>query len=305
MNRVIGDFTEYADFVGNQESQYITSFEDHKDAIWDRLQGVNYGDHLCWSKTSNLVSLRAKEVSIWGGSNGSGKSLMLGQIASFLALDSKVLIASLEMPIEATAARMLRQVTGQPNPSRKTLDAFARKLSGNLWVYDQLDSVETIRIYGLIHYAAKELGVRHIFIDSLAKCGVAEDDYNGQKEIVDKFGWMAKTLDIHIHLVHHIRKGEKEGKKPDKFDIRGSSTITDLVDNVFLVWRNKSKEERVRDGEEVDEPDASLIVAKQRHGEWEGEFLFWFDKKSMQYCPDSRAIPLPWPDPETHYATFS
>ncbi len=33
-----------------------------------------------------------------------------------------------------------------------------------------------------------------------------------------------------------------EETQPNKFDIKGTGAITDLVDNVFIVWRNKKKE---------------------------------------------------------------
>ena len=40
--------------------------------------------------------------------------------------------------------------------------------------------------------------------------------------------------------------------------------------------------------------DSTLTVAKQRHGEWEGQFKFWFDKDSMQYTPDFNNRPIPY-----------
>ena len=290
------DFEKYADFVGNQESQYITTFAAVSERIVERLRGGTYGDLLPWHKSHSHVQLRPKEVSIWAGINGHGKSQMTGMVCAWLMRTSRVLIASLEMPIEATAARMIRQCAGVENPADAYIHRWANWTKGRGWVYDQLDSVETSRIFGVIAYAAKELGVNHVFIDSLAKCGVNPDDYNGQKRLIDRMAWMAKTLGIHIHLVHHVRKGEGEAKKPDKFDVKGAGEIIDLCDNLFLVHRNKSKEAKARIGEEVDEPDASLICAKQRHGEWEGEFALWYHKESMQYTPDNRNIPIPWPN---------
>ena len=104
---------------------------------------------------------------------------------------------------------------------------------------------------------------------------------------MDKLCWAAKANLCHIHLVHHIRKTEKETNIPDKFDIRGASEITDLVDNVFIVFRNKAKEAKVREGQEVgeDDPDNLLVCAKSRHGEWEGILKLWFHQESKQYVP--------------------
>ena len=78
-----------------------------------------------------------------------------------------------------------------------------------------------------------KLGCKHIVIDSLMKCGIGEEDYQAQGDFVDKLCWIAKKYDVHIHLVHHMRKGRSEDDIPDKFDVKGASRITDMVDNLF------------------------------------------------------------------------
>ena len=74
------------------------------------------------------------------------------------------------------------------------------------------------------------------------KCVSGEDDYNAQKNFVDALCSVARDLNIHIHLVHHIRKLSSEAQLPDKTDVKGSGSITDQVDNLLMVWRNKAKE---------------------------------------------------------------
>ncbi len=70
----------------------------------------------------------------------------------------------------------------------------------------------------------------------------------------------------------------------------GASALTNLVDNVVLVHRNKAKENKSEEErDEKKEPDARLVIAKQRHGEWEGRISLWFDKSSNQYLPWSGA----------------
>ena len=132
-------------------------------------------------------------------------------------------------------------------------------------------------------------------IDSLMKCGIKTDDYNLQKDFVDQLCAIAQDNNCHIHLVHHVRKGDKEGKEPDKFDIRGAGEIADMVDNIFIMHRNKFKERKIEAKQSVDKfvPDASLICAKQRHGEWEGKINLYFHKASQQFMsgPDH---PLRW-----------
>ena len=292
------DFTKYIDFVGSQESQFFlapsTLIEDVVDLI---NGGVDAGGYvLPWMKTHDNVSIRLGEISIWAGINGHGKSQILGQVLAWMLPYSRSLIASLEMKPAATMRRMVRQVSGCPKPTEWYVAQFLSWTDDRLWIYDQLDTVAPERILGMIAYAVKELGIEQIVIDSLMKCGIGNDDYRGQKEFVDKLAWLAKTLNCHIHLVHHMRKGHSENDLPDKFDVRGAGEIVDLVDNLFIVWRNKGKEADVQAGKEVEDyiPDAALVVGKQRHGEWEGKINLWFDKGSQQYTPTKQNRPMPY-----------
>jgi twinkle protein len=122
-------------------------------------------------------------------------------------------------------------------------------------------------------------------VDSLAKCGFAEDDYNGQKDFVDKLMEFAGKFEVHVHLVVHIRKQKDEQQMPGKMDIKGSGAISDMVDNVFIWWRNKEKEIARGKGETVSEnnPDAQLNCVKQRETGNEPNFGLFFHPDSCQF----------------------
>lgn len=278
-------------FSGIAESQYLEPTSTFEEQLADRFQnGVRIiGEKLPWRKTHDKVRLRDGEVSLWFGYNGHGKSLVLGQVLTWLPRDVKIVIASLEMKPVATLERACRQSLGGGFPTKQYVSEFIEQ-TDNIWIYDQNDSVQADRILGLCHYAAQELGVKQIMIDSLMKCGISPEDYPRQKEFVDRLCWCAKSEDIHIHLVHHGRKGASEMNIPDKHDAKGAGEITDLVDNVFIVHRNKEKEIKRAEAKknnqpfhEDSEPDARLKIAKQRHGEWEGMFGLWFMPDSHQY----------------------
>jgi twinkle protein len=131
----------------------------------------------------------------------------------------------------------------------------------------------------------KELGLDHLVIDSLMKCGIGVEDLTGQKDFVDGLCAIARDTGLHIHLVVHMRKGENEKTAPGKFDVKGAGEITDLVDNLVIVWKNGRK----TDDPTSTDPDAYVRVAKQRHHSWEGSFAFWFDKGSQQFKEQERA----------------
>lgn len=297
MNLITDDIDLLA-FAGRQESQYIEKPETWTDDVITRLNGnhVINGDLLPWSKTHSTVALRPGELSVWGGINGHGKSQMLGMVAAWGLKKSKWLIASMEMLPAATLARQCRQVAGTNNPTDEYVKTYLESISDKLWIYDQSDTVESDRIIGMVYYAATELKINHIIIDSLIKCGIGRENYEQQAAFVDRLCWAAKTTGCHVHLVHHMRKGKDESTIPGKFDFRGCAEIADLADNLFVVHRNKAKEEKVRTKQEISDsdPDATLSVVKQRHGEWEGTYLLWFHQESMQYIPQPNGRPIPY-----------
>jgi twinkle protein len=167
------------------------------------------------------------------------------------------------------------------------------QLSDKLWLFDLVGTAKTERMLEVFRYAARRYQINHFIVDSLAKCGLGEDDYNGQKAMVESLVDFAHQHNVHVHLVSHARKSSDENTPPGKMDVKGTGAITDLVDNVIVVWRNKPKEARAAqaeadnrqlDLEQQDKPDAALIVSKQRHGEsWEGEIWLWYHQDSMQY----------------------
>jgi twinkle protein len=238
---------------------------------------------LPWSRLNSRIALRPGEVSLWFGFNGHGKSLLLGHaMLSVCAQRQRACIASFEMRPRKTLARMARQWADSEAPKPAQVREFVGWAQGRLWLYDQTGTVEAERVYAVIRYAVDKLKVQHFVLDNLTKCVAADDDYPGQKRLVDQLTALAQELDVHIHLVHHARKDRDETRPPRKMDALGASAITNLVDNVFIVWRNKAKYEA--DEPKSNEPDAMLICDKQRHGTgWEGALNLFFHQRSMQY----------------------
>ena len=242
------------------------------------------GDKLPWDRASG-VTFRPGEVTLWMGINGHGKSAVTTQAALWLALQGRCsCIASFEMLPVMTIDRMLCQATGGDSPSFEvSLDFFAA-MKGKVLIYDRRDQSNREMLYRVIRYTAIERGVNHFWIDSLMKCVRGEDDYNGQKDFVADLCALARETSIHIHLVHHVRKGEDEGKVPGKFDAKGTGAITDQVDNVITVWRNKKLERELAEGKgDPEMPGFLLICDKNRNGGWEGRVPLWGDLASWHF----------------------
>jgi twinkle protein len=240
------------------------------------------GTMLPWLKVGNKIKFRPGEVSLWFGFNKHGKSLMLGQaMLSAAAQGERICVASFEMRPHKTLARMARQWCDSDSPLPSQVREFVRWGAGKLWMYDQTSTVQAERVYAVIRYAVDQLRITHFVVDNLTKCVASDDDYAGQKAIVDKLTSLAQSLGIHIHLVHHARKAADESKAPRKMDAMGASAITNLVDNIFIVWRNKAKADKPNSDQE---PDAMLICDGQRHGTgWEGVLNLRYHSRSQQY----------------------
>ena len=97
-----------------------------------------------------------------------------------------------------------------------------------------------------------------------------------------------------VPIVAHSRKGQDELTPPGKMDVKGSGSITDQVDNVMTVWRNKRKEQAIAsskaDEKTINESDTLIICDKQRNGEWEGKIGLWFDQASMRYIESKNKL---------------
>lgn len=303
------DFSAYENITDAQQN--VKSAALYVQALLDRIANPSRERrvYMPWEKTKNLLQFRPGEVTVWGGENGSGKSLVTGQVAlSLMQQNERVCIASFEMKPMKTMERMGAQWTGQridddyvmslPEQRRILLDMFgqfAEWTDGKLWLYDKQGTVQWKQVCAVARYCARELKVTHFFVDSLMKCVSGEDDYNGQKAFVDELCSIARDESIHIHLIHHVKKPSVEGKKPGKYDFKGTGAVTDQPDNVIAVWRNKNKERDAQANKVTAEadPDQMLIVDKQRNGSgWEGHIGLWFHRQSTQFLGSPGMEPM-------------
>lgn len=279
LKQYIGDDVSLHDI--KPASDFLSLAKDHffnpKNSVLSKLP---------WHKTHKDFEFRNGEVSLWGGINGHGKSQISTQVAlELIKQNERVCIASLEMKPHKTIVRMLRQASGVEEPTPNYIDEFGRYSDNKLWMYDHVGSCKPETMLAVIRYAIANYNITHFFIDNLMKIVDGEDKYNEQKDFVNKLCTIANDTGVHIHLILHVKKGQSEYCIPNKFDIKGTGAISDLVDNVFLVWRNKEKEDFARKGDysKDDEPDCMLILCKQRNGEEEGSYGLFFDKRSFQY----------------------
>lgn len=240
------------------------------------------GHSMPWNAADGKFSFREKEITVWTGFKGHGKSLVISQVfEKFVADQKKIFIISPEFPPHRVLHRMMVQGVGVHNLATEVAFQWLDAVNDYVWLYDQQSSLNPLEVIALCRYAVETYGVEHILIDSLMKCGIAPDDYAGQKKFVDTLQQVAHRNPVHIHLVAHARKAKDDSSLAGLHDIKGASDIVDLAENVLVVWRNKAKE---LGGGSADQPDCIVKVEAQRNGDgWIGTIPLWFKKETFTF----------------------
>ncbi len=303
------DLAEYIDGAKTVDPEALRNAKDYTDDVVSEFSRVagNDGIALPWGKAKEALTFRMGEVIVLAGINGHGKSEVAGHMVVQALHDRwRACVASMEFRPQKWLKRMVRQACGVEQPADAFIKHAVQWMGERLWVFDTTGTAKSATILETFAYAAKRYGVDLFVIDNLAKCGFDEDDYNGQKGFVDKLTDFAKTYDVAVILVAHMRKGQNENEDAGKMGVKGSGAITDMVDTVLSVWRNKPKEDRLRIAEgkgeqpaedEMVKPDAVLTCSKQRNGEDEPKIALWFDKGSHQFLGSPKGRPYTFVPP--------
>lgn len=252
-----------------------------------------------WAKVGDRFRFRSSEVTVLAGENFSGKSEVCGQFTvDLMSRGERACVASMEFNPETWIARIMQQVAAIPygTATQQFANAIIDWLMDRLWVFSVVGTSKRERIIDVFSYARRRYGIWLFVIDNMQKCGLADDDYNGQKQFVDQLTDFAKSHNCHVILVHHLNKSDDE-KPGTSYRVKGSGGITDMADNVVIWWRNRGKERQIEalsgsqeeiTDEVLNKPDAMFIVEKQRNGGDTPKALLWFDKRSHQFIANRK-----------------
>lgn len=200
------------------------------------------------------------ELSVWSGSNASGKSSYLNQLA-LMSIDQgyKTVIFSGELTDRRLLSWLLMQSAGKKHMKysstyhnwyvpKETKEKIVKYLNGRLFIYDNEKGNNSFQIIDAIVGAIKSKGAKVIILDNLMSIqldGSNKDKYEAQKLFIMKLSEIAKRHNVHIHFVAHPRKTTSFLRK---IDISGTSDLTNIADNVFITHRvNNDFTIRVKD----------------------------------------------------------
>lgn len=296
-------YLERASFFDPEELYSAREFyHDTINAFYGKEQSLFYSP---WECLNHNFAFRQAELSLVNGVNGHGKTEVVGHMAlEAMRQGVKTCIASLEIKPGILLKRLTRQSTCLKLPPQLEIESAFKFYDDRLWLFGLTGTAKADRLIEIFTYAWKRYGIELFIIDSLMKCGIGDDDYNGQKAFVDALCDFKNKTNTHVLLVTHSRKGDSEEKPTGKMDVKGSGSITDLTDNLFIIWRNKVREKAIQkdqQGEELDDkerkalaaPASVLMLEKQRNGEgWEGGIPLYLDPASHQFLPTETASPF-------------
>lgn len=198
---------------------------------------------------ASILGLMVGEVSILSGSNSSGKSSWINNLAlNVVDQGKKVALWSGEI-VPEILKNWISLVAAGPDYVRKSRyasgrtyvpDDVSRKiddwLDGKFFIYNNNYTNKWEQIF---HDMAElvNLGVKLFVLDNLFSLDIDlfdGDKNNKQKELILQICRFAKDNKVHLMLVAHPRKSLSFLRKAD---ISGTSDLANAVDNIFICHR--------------------------------------------------------------------
>lgn len=187
------------------------------------------------------------QLSVWSGSNASAKSTYLNQIAiESIEQGYKVAIYSGELIPRRLINWITTQCAGKKNMEyNKAKDYWYVKddkkqrilswLNKNLFIYNNKNGNKSSQVINTLQKCVDKENVKVIIIDNLMSLSLEGDNkYDLQSELITKLSDFAKQNNVHIHFVCHPRKVTSFLRK---IDISGSSDLSNIADNIFIMHR--------------------------------------------------------------------
>lgn len=267
---------------------------DYKDQViglfWPEPE-KHLGYTVPYPKLKDKLHFRPAELTLWSGASGAGKSQLLSDcIPHWIAQNSRLCLASLEMKGEQSLRRLAKQTGGLEKPTKETIERILHFLDDGLILYEHVGKSSVDTLLDVFDYCRARYGCDQFIIDSLMRLGIASDDYAGQEQAVYKMVDWAVLNSVHIHLVAHARKGGLDKDIPGTEDIKGASEIGANAFNIITIWRNRSLEDKIfaaslqeEKADLVKRPGVIMNIAKQRSGDFEGKIGLWFDSQTYRY----------------------
>ena len=243
------------------------------------MKEVKKGYHLPFSSLYNEFLIAKNELTLLSGYTGFGKTELVNQIMlDCINQGAKGAIISLELTPEELEKRLYEQSLGSTMIDEKREDAFHFHYEGKLKLWDGKKLSKANELIKIMEIFYLELNHTVFVLDNMMMLGARPDDYNKQYETVDAIKNFCKSYPVSVFLVAHPKKPKennfiniKDPKEycfdvPNIYDVSGSATIVNLVDNYLGLGANTLKYHVLKEIKEnrLDRRDCENIL---RHGD--------------------------------------
>lgn len=251
-----------------------------------------------------LHGFREKELTVWTGVPGSGKSTILNQIMlQTIEQGGKVALFSGEMSKERVIKWAMIQYYGwegceQKNfeigegyfyePKKELEKEFKEKFKNKLFVMEEEILMTDTKLFEKMKYLHFKYGVNRFIFDNLMTVDIEGSNinkYESQKIFVTNCVAFAKKNSCHIDLVGHPKKPTK-GEMPSMYDIAGASEIPNLASNIIRLVKIEDEEKSFEIAEKNKLsyiPSTIAIIHKNREHGITGHSFLGFDKNSKSF----------------------
>lgn len=201
-----------------------------------------------------LMGIRPKELVLFAGGTGSGKSTVTRAITRRL-LEDKIAVGyvALEESVDQSALSIFGmhmgrnfRVSGDDLPFDE-IEAVNKELGSNLFLYDHFGSVESDSLLSKIRFLIKGCGCKVIVLDhiSIAISGLDIDDERKALDVMmTKLRSLIEETQATIFVVCHLSRpkdgSHEEGAKVQLRHLRGSHSLGQIPDIICGVERDQS-----------------------------------------------------------------
>lgn len=214
----------------------------------DRSKLVYIRSHIA-ELDKKIIGFLKGDTSIWSGVNASGKSTILGQLCLNAIQDGfKTVMYSGELQPYRVKNWLQLQAAGRqftkptefenlfyvPNSVGAAIDTW---MKDKFFLYNNDYGSEYNQLIADLSERLSVGDVDMIVLDNIMTLDLDElafDNNSKQKTAIKSISDLAKKYDTHIHIVAHPRKSLKLLRKTD---ISGTSDLSNIVDNVFIIHR--------------------------------------------------------------------
>lgn len=203
----------------------------------------------------NLIGgRRTGEITVISGNTGSGKSTFcLNTAINIAATGEAVLLGSFEQTIPAIMRKMAQMISGRWWSMREDdlgkvmgvddLDKVIKVFEEiPLYVFNVFGQMGTEEFTECVKYARRRLKVKTVILDHIHFM-LKHDRADSERIEIDNTMLTLKQMtierDLSCYVVAHPRKKQDENPVIGIEDFRGSSFISQVADNVLVVWRDR------------------------------------------------------------------